>query len=71
MGYMFAMGNCAGCHQPFSFNPTWVPSVRVNGVKEPICRNCVLVANPKRIANGLEPIEPHPEAYEPMDENEF
>ena len=46
------------------FNPDRVPSITVNGSREPICLNCVEVANPKRIANGLEPIRPLPGANE-------
>jgi hypothetical protein len=65
MGYMFAMGICCGCHQPFSFNPELVPSVRINGMKEPICQTCVERVNPVRQQNGLEPIRPLPRAYEP------
>jgi hypothetical protein len=64
-GYMYVLGHCYGCKRPFTFNADWVPSIRIDGVKEPICRDCVEIANPKRIANGLEPIHIHPDAYEP------
>lgn len=67
MGYVMAMSACAGCKQPFSYNPHRVPSVRINGEREPICRSCVERANPQRIANGLDPIEVLPDAYEPLD----
>jgi hypothetical protein len=67
MGYMFVLGQCYGCKRMFSFNADWVPSVPINGVREPICRDCVERANPQRIANGLDPIVPHPEAYEPQE----
>jgi hypothetical protein len=30
--------------------------------REPVCRDCTEIANPKRIANGLEPIRPLPSA---------
>jgi hypothetical protein len=40
-------------------------------VREPICRNCVERVNPQRIKNGLEPIVPLPDAYEPVDESEL
>ena len=63
MGYYFAFGECYGCKQMFSFNPDAVPSIRIDGVKQPICRNCVDRANPKRVANGLPPIVPLPGAY--------
>lgn len=69
MGYMFVLGNCFGCGRPFTFNAEHVPSVPGHlsgtGTREPICRDCVNRANPERIANGLDPIVPHPMAYEP------
>jgi hypothetical protein len=57
--------NCFGCGKTFSFNPESVPSVRVNAQKqpdpaghpEPFCQECVDRANPRRIANGLPPIQ--------------
>ena len=65
MAYMFVIGNCYGCGRVFSFNADKVPSIRIDGVREPVCRGCVEMANPKRIANGLEPIVPLPGAYDP------
>lgn len=70
MGYMLAMGACIGCGQPFSFNPMKVPSISINGRKEPICAACVARVNPMRKANGLEPIVPAADAYEACDEDE-
>lgn len=65
---MFAIGNCVGCHQPFSFNPEKVPSTSaVTGTREPICQHCVQAVNPIRIKNGLEPIVPLPGAYAPTE----
>lgn len=69
--YAFVMSACIGCQRIFSYNPLRVPSVRVNGMREPICRACVERANPQRIANGLEPIVPFPDAYEPVDDSEL
>jgi hypothetical protein len=71
MGYVFAMGPCANCRRHFSFNPATVPSIRINGVREPICRSCVDRANPLRRANGLPEIVPAPDAYDACDENEL
>jgi hypothetical protein len=48
-----------------------VPSIPFGGTREPICLDCVNFVNPKRIKNGLEPIVPKPDAYEPCDENEL
>ena len=71
MGYAFATSACFGCGRLFTYNPVRVPSIRIKGVREPICLACITATNPKRIANGLEPITPHPEAYEPCDEREL
>jgi len=71
MGYALCMGNCFSCKRLFSFNPLRVPSLRVNGNREPVCRACVDRANPVRIANGLEPIVPAPDAYDFCSENEL
>jgi hypothetical protein len=71
MGCVFALGHCFACHKPFSFNPLRVPSIRVNGSREPVCRECVELANPRRIANGLPAIVPAPDAYEACDEDEL
>jgi hypothetical protein len=71
MGYALAMGTCFACHKPFAFNPVRVPSLRINGVREPICQECVDKANPLRIANGLPPIVPAPDAYDACEEGEL
>lgn len=68
MGYYFAMSPCFGCKNLFSYNPELVPSVRVNGVREPICANCVKAANPEREKRGLAKIEVLPGAYEAAEE---
>lgn len=65
MGYMFVLGACWCCKQLFTFNADLVPSIPINGDRQPICENCVARVNPRRIANGLEPIVPLPGAYEP------
>jgi hypothetical protein len=71
MGYAMCTGACIGCGKVFSFNPVRVPSIRIKGSREPICQACVDRVNPTRIANGLEPIVPLPDAYEPCDEDEL
>lgn len=71
MGVALCYGACYGCGQLFGFNPVKVPSLRVNGVKEPFCLACIERANPKRVANGLAPIVPAPDAYEPCEESEL
>lgn len=71
MGYALAMGSCISCRQVFSFNPLRVPSIRVDGVKEPVCKACIERANPIRKKNGLPEFTVHDDAYEPVDENEL
>ena len=73
MGYALCTSTCFGCGQLVSYNPMRVPSIRdpKTGSREPICQACVDRYNPMRIANGLDPIVPHPEAYEPCDEREL
>ena len=70
MSVMIAIAPCIGCGVPFGFNPDLVPSVTIAGEREPICATCVSIANPRRIANGLEPIVPLPGAYAPAVEGE-
>lgn len=64
-GYMFVMGQCFGCKAPMTFNADKVPSIRIDGKRQPICSDCVERVNPQRRANGLDPIAVHPNAYEP------
>jgi len=71
MGYAQVFSPCFQCEKIFSYNPHRVPSVKIEGKREPICRNCVEEANPLRIINGLPPIEINPDAYEPIHESEL
>lgn len=72
MGYVMAYGTCAGCGLPFSYNPKYVPSIRdAQNVRQAICRSCVNRVNAKRVELNLPPQEPHPEAYEPLPEEEL
>jgi hypothetical protein len=64
MGYVFVFGPCYGCRRVFSFSAERVPSIVVEGVREPICAECVERANRVRIANGMSPIVPLAGAYE-------
>lgn len=67
MGYIFAMSRCFGCDAVFQYNPDLVPSIPVNGERQPVCGRCVERVNPMRIENGLPPIVPLPGAYEPQE----
>ena len=71
MGYALAMSPCIGCGRVFSYNPLRVPSLTVNGTREPICQNCVNHYNPIRRQGGLPEIIPAPDAYEAVDEREL
>jgi hypothetical protein len=75
MGYALCIGQCFGCKKTFGFNPMKVPSVRIrngvpdpNGEREPICMDCVELANPHRVARGLAPITYDNDAYGACDE---
>jgi len=71
MGYMLVLSPCIGCGVGFCCNPNHVPSIRVNGNREPICKACYNRWNQiHRINEGLDPIPLHPDAYAPMDEND-
>lgn len=65
MGYMVVIGNCYVCGELFGFNPDRVPSMRVQGVREPICRSCIGRINEARKRAGADPVVVDPEAYEP------
>ena len=71
MGYCMAVGVCIQCKRTFGFNPHKVPSVRVNGVREPVCEACITTINVMRKAMGLEPHPVNPEAYNPIHESEL
>lgn len=68
MGFVSVYGACVACRKLFHFSPTRVPSVTLNGTREPICATCVAAANVRREANGLPPIVPLPGAYDADDE---
>lgn len=67
MAWLTCMGACVVCGKLFEFNPELVPSVLVNGRKEPVCRTCIETANPKRKAKGLPEIPILPGAYDPQE----
>ena len=67
MAWMAVIADCCICGIRFSFNADHVPSVRVHGEREPICRDCVRRANVIRKEHGLAPIFILPDAYEPQE----
>jgi hypothetical protein len=40
VGYYVLIVPCAACGAIFSCNPERVPSIRIRGAREAICRNC-------------------------------
>jgi hypothetical protein len=71
MGYAFALSPCFACERLFTCNPARVPSVLVDGVRRPVCQDCVERANRQRDERGLPPIEVPPGAYEAAEEGEL
>ena len=73
VGYVFMTAACHVCGSLFLFNPMKVPSLRDgNGVRHPVCKLCVELANVMRSKAGV--FEPFPivdGAYEPCDEGEL
>ncbi len=69
-GWVLAYGACFGCGRTFAFNPVTVPSIRVDGTREPICEGCIARANEARRAKGRDPIAVAPDAYGPAPESE-
>ena len=69
---VMAMEACVACGRSFLFNPHHVPSIRdAAGVRRPLCRDCVAIANARRAAAGLELFRVHPDAYEPLPAEEL
>ncbi len=71
MAFMLVFGNCVNCNIFFGFNPVCVPSIRVNGKREPLCLECFEKWNRiHRTDKGLDPIPLNPNAYYPHKEIE-
>lgn len=71
-GELLACALCWSCRRPFWFNPDRVPSIPIGadgtpelgGTLQPVCQFCIGLANGKREALGLPPIEVLPGAYQ-------
>ena len=70
-GWAVVYSACWCCHLQFGFNPHLVPSIRIDGVREPTCRSCIETANIHRKAAGLDQLVVLPGAYEPIREEEL
>lgn len=69
-GFAIAVGECVACGSRVAFNPVFVPSLRVGGVKRELCKACYERWNQiHRTSKGLAPIPLHPEAYGPCPES--
>lgn len=72
MGYALLYCTCINCHTPMACNPVYVPSLVVNGVKEPLCEACFHEWNRLRHRDkGLPAIPLHPDAYKACHESEL
>ena len=64
-GYMTVIGPCIGCGKTISFNPNRVPSLVVDGAREPLCKSCFNRWNEiHRVSKGLDPVPLNSDAYE-------
>jgi len=70
-GYAMAFGFCCRCGRLFGFNPMKVPSLRIDGVREPVCEHCFHIINAMREKLGLPLNVLQPDAYEPCAESEI
>ena len=67
-GFMLVHGNCVACTSVISFNPEKVPSLVVDGRRQPLCRSCHKRWNEiHRGSKGLPDIEIQEGAYEPQE----
>lgn len=67
MAWMIVHGHCINCGYLFSFNPELVPSIRVKGEREPVCKDCITRANEARKLAGHSLFWIHPDAYGPQE----
>jgi hypothetical protein len=72
MAYATVFSACIVCKKVFTYNPHKVPSIRVDGTREPVCESCIIRENTRRTLEGLELLpDPHPDAYKPIHESEL
>jgi hypothetical protein len=69
--YATVFGQCVACKKLFGFNPNRVPSFPIDGIREPICRECFNELNTRRIKQNMEAFPLHSDAYEPISSNEI
>jgi hypothetical protein len=71
MGYAMMWSPCVRCGRIFGFNPHKVPSIRVNGQREPVCEGCYHVLAAIQKDRGMEVLPLSPDAYEAIEEGEL
>jgi len=73
MGYAMAASACFGCGKVFMYNPHRVPSFPDPKTmqKEPVCKECMELVNRRRVEIGVKPHPIHPDAYEPIKEEDL
>lgn len=70
--YVVVVIPCYCCRNPTVCNPNKVPSFRdENGIRQPICENCMTRINMKRREQHLAPFPIDPDAYEAIPEEEL
>jgi hypothetical protein len=71
-GGFLAFGECIACKRVFGFNPVRVPSSSaITGKREPICGDCIVRINRKRVELGFAAVEVAADAYDACDESEL
>jgi len=72
MGVAVLWAQCYTCGGMMPCNPKRVPSLPdEEGVRQPICQQCIRLANVEREKQGSPMFEIAPDAYEPIDETEL
>ena len=68
MGFMLLHAFCAGCQMAMTCNAERVPSITVEGTREPVCASCIrkMQARQREAGEEVWP-DPHPDAYEPQE----
>ena len=67
--FVSVIGACFVCKNDFMFSPTRVPSYRDGqGVRQPVCENCMNRVNARRVERGDLPFTIQPGAYEADEE---
>lgn len=69
--YAILLVTCINCGKMFGCNPHLVPSIRIEGKKEPVCRECTEDYNRRREKEGLGTFPILEGAYEPLREEDL